>query len=126
MKRPEYNKEQLLVSLDKHLGLVTPACKEVGISRNQFYTYLRKDPQFKEAVDEIYERQVDFVENQLFKKIKDGSERSIIFYMKYKGRLRGYTESIDITTGGQNLNDIKIIFVNGNEGDTGLGTTTEN
>lgn len=126
MKRPEWNKEQLLVSLDKHLGLVTPACKEVGISRNQFYTYLRKDPQFKEAVDEIYERQVDFVENQLFKKIKDGSERSIIFYMKYKGRLRGYTESIDITTGGQNLNDIKIIFVNGNEGDTGLGTTTEN
>lgn len=125
-KNPELHKKKLLQALEKNLGIVTPACKEVGISRDRFYHYYHNDEDFKKAVDEIYDIQIDFVENQLFKKIQDGSERSILFFMKYKGRRRGYTDSLDITTGGENLNDIKIIFVNGNEGDKGLGKTSEN
>jgi transcriptional regulator of acetoin/glycerol metabolism len=30
-------KPELLLALEKNLGIVTPACKEVGISRNVFY-----------------------------------------------------------------------------------------
>jgi hypothetical protein len=125
-KNPELHKKKLLQALEKNLGIVTPACKDVGVSRDRFYHYYHHDEEFKKAVDEIYDIQIDFVENQLFRKIQDGSERSILFYMKYKGRKRGYTDSLDITTGGENLNDIKVIFVNGNEGDQSPGKNSEN
>ena len=120
-KQPEVYKAALLVALEKSLGIVTPACKEVGISRDRFYTYYHEDPEFKKKVDEINEIQMDFVENQLFKKIKGGSEKSIHFYMRYKGRRRGYNEALDITSAGQPITEIKLIKIknNNNEDDPG-------
>jgi hypothetical protein len=95
-KQPEIHKKQLLEALERSLGIVTPACKEVGISRNQFYLYYKEDPEFKAAVDDINEITLDFVENQLLRKIKEGENQAIMFYMKYKARKRGYTEKIEI------------------------------
>jgi len=109
---PQGHKQKLLDALERSLGIVTPACKEVGLSRQTFYRYYNEDLDFKKAVDDINDITLDFVENQLLRKIKDGSERSIMFYMKYKARKRGYTDSIDITTNGENLNHIQIEIVN--------------
>ena len=95
-QNPVIHKEKLLIALEKSLGIVTAACKEVGISRQQFYEYCKTDPEFKKSVDDINEITLDFTESQLFRKIKEGSERSILFYMKYKGRKRGYTEKLEI------------------------------
>lgn len=95
-ERIKKNKNNVLKALEKHLGIVTPACKEAGISRNTFYHYYKVDEEFKKAVDEINEVTLDFVETQLLKNIKSGSERSILFYMKYKARSRGYTEELNI------------------------------
>lgn len=108
---PEWHKEKLLEALERSLGIVTPACKEVGIARNTFYEYYRTDEIFKKKVDDINEVTLDFAENQLLKKIKEGSERSILFYMKYKARKRGYTDSLDITSGGDKITEIKLIQV---------------
>lgn len=108
---PELHKKQLLEALERSLGIVTPACKEVGISRNQFYNYYNTDPDFKKSVDDINEITLDFAENQLLKKIKEGSERSILFYMKYRGRKRGYSESMDITSDGKSITEIKLIHI---------------
>jgi hypothetical protein len=94
--QPEVYKKQLLIALEKHLGIVTSACKEVGISRDRFYTYYNEDVDFKKSVDGLNEYTLDFVETQLLKKVKEGSERSILFYMRYRGRSRGYTDSISL------------------------------
>ena len=95
-QQPEVYKKKLLEALEKSLGIVTSACKEVGISRKQFYEYYNTDEDFKKSVDDINEITLDFTETQLFKKIKEGSERSILFYMKYRGRKRGYTDRLEI------------------------------
>lgn len=97
------NKKRLLIALERHLGNVTEACKEVKLSRCTFYEYCNDDSDFKTTVDEINEITVDFVESALMTKIKEGSERSILFYMRYKARKRGYSDSIDITSGGEKL-----------------------
>lgn len=109
--QPNKYKKKLLISLEKHFGIVTPACKEVGVSRDTFYRYYNEDEDFKKAVDEINDIQGDFVETQLFSKIKEGSERSILFYMKYKGRKRGYTDSLDITSDGKSITEIRLIEI---------------
>lgn len=96
MLNAKLKKKQLLEALEKTLGIVTPACKAVGISRFQFYKYCKEDPEFKKAVDELQEITLDFVESALLQKVKEGSERSILFYMKYRGRTRGYNDSLTI------------------------------
>jgi len=95
-QRPTYYKKKLLEALERHLGLVTPACRELGISRDTYYRYYNEDEDFRNKVEEINEITLDFAENQLFRKIREGSERSILFYMKYKARKRGYTDELNI------------------------------
>ena len=99
-QKPAEYKKKLLEALERSLGIVTPACKEIGISRETFYRYYREDEVFKQAVDDINNITLDFVENQLLKQIKEGSERSILFYMKYRGKTRGYNDSLDIKVKG--------------------------
>jgi hypothetical protein len=115
----EVNKKKLLEALEKTLGIVTPACKESGLSRNTFYVYYKEDPEFKKAVDDINEIQMDFVEGQLFKNIKKGDNAAILFYMKYKGRKRGYTDSLDISGKMDNIQTIKLVrYKKDNDDDT--------
>lgn len=110
MKNPKIHKKKLLEALEKTLGIITPACKEVGISRNQFYIYYNTDQEFKAAVDDITDITIDFVESQLFKKIREGDNQAILFFMKYKGRKRGYTEKIEIEGNlNQKIEIIKLI-----------------
>jgi hypothetical protein len=102
---PKLHKEKLIKALIKHLGIVSKACEEVGISRNQFYIYCRTDAAFKEEVDDINEITLDFVEDKLFQNIKQGDRASIMFYIKYKGRKRGYVDSSDVNiSGGLDIN----------------------
>lgn len=119
-QQPEIWKKLLLTALEKHMGLVSPACREVGISRERHYHYYKTDDEYKAAVDDINEVVLDMVEGQLFKNIKRGSERSILFYMKYKGKKRGYTDNLDLTTNGESLNNVKIEIIRNKKDDDSL------
>lgn len=89
-------KEVVLIALENHLGIVAPACRDAGISRDTFYRWCKEDEDFKSKVNEIDEVTLDYVEGQLLRNIKAGSEKSIFFYMRYKARKRGYTEELNI------------------------------
>ncbi len=112
----ERNKVIFLKELEKAMGVVTTACKESGVSRSQYYTWLKEDPDFAKSVEEVPELQMDFVEAQLLKKIKDGSDQAIIFYLKTKGKKRGYTDKLEID--GKITHDIQVIKLVGPNGNT--------
>ena len=102
-------KEKLLKALQETQGLIYHACKKAGnISRSTYYRYMREDPEFAQAVEDIKEAQIDYVEGELIKNISKGKETSIIFYLKSKARDRGYAEKLDITSGGKSLTELKI------------------
>ena len=88
----QHTKKALLESLEKSLGVVTTACKQVGIDRTTFYRYYKEDKEFKKQVDDLSNVAKDFVESQLFKQIQDGIPTSTIFYLKTKAKDRGYIE----------------------------------
>lgn len=111
MRDTNKNRENVLNALKKHLGVVKYACQEAGISRQAFYQYCQ-DPAFKQQVEDINEMTVDFVEHKLLKKIIEESEKSIHFYLRFKGKNRGYSDSVDITSGGDKiLTDINVNIV---------------
>ena len=88
----QHTKKALLKSLEKSLGVVTTACKQVGVDRTTFYRYYKEDKEFKKQVDDLSNVAKDFVESQLFKQIQDGVPTSTIFYLKTKAKDRGYIE----------------------------------
>ena len=85
-------KEHLLVALTKSLGIVSNACEIANISRTTYYKYYNSDDQFKEQVKSIGDEAIDFVESQLFELIKNGNIAATIFFLKTKGKKRGYSE----------------------------------
>ena len=93
----EQTKKALLEALEKTLGIVTTACKVVGVQRGTFYRYYNEDKDFAKAVKEIENVVLDFAESQLHKQIKDNNTSSTIFYLKTKGKKRGYVERQEIT-----------------------------
>lgn len=116
-----HNKKALLKALEKSLGVVTTACEAARVGRTSYYEYYKNDKKFKKAVDELSNKALDFVESKLFERIKgyehpedkvfnnDGSAMvvpmikhyppdaaSMIFYLKTKGKKRGYIEKTEI------------------------------
>ena len=98
--KKEINKKAILEALEKSLGVVTTAVKLVGISRSTFYKWIQEDQEFAKKVKDIENITLDFVESQLHKQIRDGNTPSTIFYLKTKGKKRGYYEKqqLDMTT----------------------------
>lgn len=97
MARLAQKKKAMLEALEKSLGVVTSACKLTGIPRRTFYNWLEADPKFAAVVADMGEIALDFAESKLHKNIGDGKEASIIFYLKTKGKHRGYIERAELS-----------------------------
>lgn len=123
------NKKALLTVLAKTKGIVLTACQSVGISRTQFYNYVNSDEKFAARVAEIQEEAIDFVESKLMEKINGitllgkgssgedeedptytlpPSDTAIIFYLKTKGKKRGYVERTEVENSGTVQVDISV------------------
>jgi hypothetical protein len=94
-------KESILAALEKSLGVVTVACKQADVPRSTYYKWLNEDEEFAKAVKDIENIALDFGESQLHKQIGDGNTSATIFFLKTKGKKRGYIErnEVDLTSG---------------------------
>lgn len=118
-------KKAVLAALEDKYGIVTDACRISGVERSTFYHWLKNDPEFKAAVDEIQEVAIDYVESKLFERIngvevfkgidKETGEMityslppdvpAISLYLKTRGKKRGYIERTEHTgADGKDLN----------------------
>ena len=88
-------KTAFLAKMRATLGNITASCKEAEIDRKTYYNWLEADPDFKQAVEDINEESVDFAESSLKQQIKDGDTTATIFYLKTKGKKRGYVEKTE-------------------------------
>lgn len=95
--------------MTKTLGIVSSACETLGISRTTYYKYYNEDAEFKKQVDDIGEATIDFAESKLFELIKSGNTAATIFFLKTKGKKRGYVEKQEINHNSNNITGIKLI-----------------
>ena len=82
----------MIDALTKSMGVVTTAAKSIGIDRSTHYEWLKEDEHYSQIVNGLADIALDFAETQLFKRMDKGSDASIIFYLKTKGKGRGYIE----------------------------------
>lgn len=121
-------KKLLLEALKKTLGNISVASDTIGIDRSTYYDWCHKDPNFKRAIENLQEYYVDFVETKLYERI-NGKEfieetievdknqkmksikrtkkivlpdaQLIQFYLKTKGKNRGYIEKQELDINGK-------------------------
>lgn len=93
--------KKLLKHLKEGHGIISYACLKAGVSRQTFYNWKKEDEEFAKAVEDIDEEIIDVVESKLLSQINDNNLTAIIFYLKTKGRKRGYVELTDVNA---NLN----------------------
>ena len=108
MNKTEQHKKAVIDALEKSLGVVTEACRKAGVGRTTFYGWLKDDKQFAADVKDIQDIALDFVESKLFENIREGKTSEMIFYLKTKGKTRGYVERQEITGADGLPNNFKI------------------
>lgn len=81
--------EQFLSMLEQTLGVVSMALKETNTPREIYEEWLN-NIFFLDRIKHIEQMCVDYVENQLFNQIRQGNTAAITFYLKTKGKERGY------------------------------------
>lgn len=137
-------KKAILEALEDKYGIVTEACRSIGLSRSTYYDWLKNDPEFKAAVEEITDTAIDYVEGKLFEKIggvdvqtfnskgeptvysQPPSDTAIIFYLKTKAKKRGYIEKSEIgfTDGsGNDVQPVQIVQLPDNHRSTPIAST---
>ena len=103
--RKKTKQKLILEALEKTLANVSQACKQVGINRDTYYRWFNEDEKFRKKVESLQHLVLDFAESSLMRQIKNEVPSSTIFFLKTKGKERGYIErqEIDHTTKGQRL-----------------------
>ena len=110
-------KLNMLEALEKSLGIVTTALKISGTAKSTYHRWINEDEEFAKNVKDVGNTALDFAESKLFNQIKDNNHSSTQFYLKNKGRGRGYGDRLDITTGGDKINKIEIEIVRSKDKD---------
>ena len=111
------NKKAMLKALHETMGVITPACEAVGIARSTHYRWMDEDEDYKNNCEDIGEKQIDFVESKLIENINNNDTTGIIFYLKTKGKHRGYIERQEIDHSGIPENKISVEIVKPSEDD---------
>ena len=111
IKTTEVKKAKVIQELIRFKGIVNPACLAAGIDRSTFYWWMKEDSEFADLVDDVNEMAIDFVESKLLELIDSGNANATFFYLKNKGKHRGYSDSIDVNQTGNNISDININII---------------
>jgi hypothetical protein len=103
-------KELMIQAMKSSLGNISGSTDQVGINRNTHYNWMKSDPEYAQAIKDCLERSIDFAEASLMKNIQDGNTTATIFYLKTKGKNRGYIERQEITgADGTRMFEVKVI-----------------
>lgn len=94
-KRSERRKKKFLAAFKESLGIVSYACEAAGVSRQTYRNWVNSDEDFKRQAEDIEENAIDMAESKLLQAIHDDNITAIIFYLKTKGKKRGYVEQVD-------------------------------
>lgn len=106
-------KRTMLNALKATLGNVTAAARKAMINRDTHYDWMKNDPNYKKAAEQMSDMALDFAEGKLFELIngvtvqqqtKEGTVvyqrepnvAATIFYLKTRGKKRGYIERLQL------------------------------
>ncbi|MBT6048491.1 MAG: hypothetical protein HOG49_16945 [Candidatus Scalindua sp.] len=107
----KFSKEKTVEVFKKKGCNVSATCSALGISRNTFYKERKKNSDFKQELIDAEEAVIDNVETKLLSKINDGDTTCMIFFLKTKGKKRGYIERQEVEMDIDGTMDLTVQFI---------------
>ena len=108
-------KKEMIKALVKTLGIVTQACELVKIERSTHYDWIKADKEYKRLVEDIQDVVLDFAESKLLKQVDEKDTTATIFFLKCRGKKRGYIERSEVEhSGGITLQQLQPIIIESN------------
>src|SRR5918992_1362700 len=86
----KFTQKQVIDALFEAHGVQTLAAELLGCSRDTVGNYISRYPEVKKAADEAPERITDIAEGHVIKAIIRGSQEDVRWWLKTRGRSRGY------------------------------------
>jgi hypothetical protein len=93
-----FPKQKIVDVLRASGGVLAAAAQKLRVSRSTLYRWCDGDLELQTALADIREETIDLAETQLHKAIKEGSERSVHYYLDRLGRHRGYTTKLTLAS----------------------------
>lgn len=94
---------QLIDAIYKNMGIVSGILKTlekdygIKVTRNAIYERRYSNKKIADAFEEAEELTLDVAENRLKSAINEGNMSAVLFYLKTKGKNRGYAERKEVT-----------------------------
>ena len=106
----KYTQEQMIKALEESRGLIAPAARALGCSRDTIRSYLEEYAEVAQAKLDQREAVTDMAENALYAAILRGEAWAICFYLKCMAKDRGYVEKAEISGPGGKPISIKLVY----------------
>lgn len=91
-RRVKYTYEEVRQALTDCRGMVTYAAKKLGTTWDTLTKYIKENPKLESHIIALQERRLDYAESKLDSLIDKEDKTAIIFFLKTKGKKRGYVE----------------------------------
>ena len=90
--KPRFTVRRVADALRQTAGIKTAAAELLGCDRSTITRYINRHPKLQAIDAEIADSTVDLTEDKLLQAIEQGNLTAIIFYLKTKGKHRGYVQ----------------------------------
>jgi len=88
--------QQVAEALKNTGGFISQAARQLNISQSAVSQRIIKSRKLQQIKKEIEESYLDLAESKLITKIKNNENGAIFFYLKRKGKDRGYVEAKEV------------------------------
>jgi hypothetical protein len=108
----QHTDEEIVEALDKTYGLVEPAARILGMTRQALQNRIRKNPEIRKFQIACDEKLIDLSVSKLIERIEAGELGAILHVLKTKGRSRGFGEVLDVNLNGNLDVDVELELQN--------------
>lgn len=89
---PEKTRAQLIDAIRESGGIIQGVAGSLGVTRQAIYKRIRGDKELEDELFAAREKFIDVAESVLQKKVTDGDNACLIFFLKTQAKKRGYVE----------------------------------
>jgi len=93
----QYKQSVILTQLNHYQGKLSTTANSLGITTSTLQRYIQKSKVLQERLISFNEIELDNAENKLQKQIEKENLSAIQFYLKCKGKDRGWTEKTEMS-----------------------------
>lgn len=85
----------VMAAVDELNCNMAAVAKKFHISRSVLFAYCERHPELKATINDVLEGQVDMAESSLYRAVLNGEAWAVTFFLKTRGKRRGYIERSD-------------------------------